>query len=114
MRIIKLIVASIISLSLIITIISLFIPTHIRISRAVQIYSSREAVLNEIADPRQWKNWYPGADSSAYFYEKGIVKGLVLNEKKKQSIVMVSESQDEVKAIYHLPNRNIETGWQLI
>jgi hypothetical protein len=114
MRIIKLIVISIVLLILIITIISLFIPSHVSISRAVQINSSKEKVMEQLSDPVHWKNWYPAADSSEFFYENGRLKGLILNKKKRQNIMIVKKTENEVAAVYTLSNRKLVTGWQVV
>jgi len=114
MRIVRLIVISIVFLLLIVTIISLFIPSHIRISKAVQINSSRRLVSEQINDPVKWKNWYPGADSARFFYEAGIIKGLILNETKRQYIIITEKKDGEVIAAYTMPNRKIVTGWQVL
>jgi hypothetical protein len=114
MRIIKLIIGSIIFLLVIITIISLFIPSHIRISRAVQINSSKESVMDQVSEPVKWRNWYPGADTAQFFYENGIIKGLILNKTKRQYITITEKKENEVMAVYTLPNRKLVTGWQVM
>ena len=51
MRVIKLGILSFIFLFVLVTIISLFIPSHIRISRATDINGAKQDVMNLIADP---------------------------------------------------------------
>jgi hypothetical protein len=114
MRIIKLIIISIVSLLLIITIISLFIPSRVRISRVVQINSSRDKVMPQLADPTNWKNWYPDLDSARYVYVGGVAKGLVLNEKTHQSLVITAIKRNEVVAEYDSPNKKITATWQVM
>ncbi len=63
MRIIKLGIISLIFFSLLITGISLFFPSHIRISKAIDINSNRDSVLVQLNDPANWIKWYPRADS---------------------------------------------------
>ena len=79
MRVIKLGILSFIFLFVLVTIISLFIPSHIRISRATDINSAKQDVMNLIADPLKWKEWYPGADSLAILYVEGKPKGILLD-----------------------------------
>src|SRR5260370_35286267 len=62
-RFIKLAVLSFIFLFLIVMTISTFIPSNVRISRAINIKSSPDSVVNEINDLNKWKKWYPGFDS---------------------------------------------------
>lgn len=63
MRLIKLAILSIIFFALLITGISLFFPSHIRISKAINIAAGRETILGEVNDISKWKNWYPGFDT---------------------------------------------------
>jgi hypothetical protein len=55
MRIIKLIVISAVVLFLLITALSLLLPSHVRISRATNIFSGDARPY--IADLREWKKW---------------------------------------------------------
>ena len=114
MRIIKLIIISILVLFIIITIISLFIPSHIRISKAIQINASKESVMNQISNPEKWKNWYPGIDSIKYFYKAGVIKGIMLNEEKQQYLILSNKKNNEVTAAFTFPNKKILTGWEIV
>ena len=111
MRIFRFIIISLIVIFFITTIISLFIPSHVRIYKAIQINSSKDSVMDQIGNAANWRNWYPGADSSKFFYETDSIKGLILDEHKKQYIIITGRKQDEVTAEYVLPNKKIPTGW---
>lgn len=113
MRLLRLVIVSIIFFLLIITIISLFIPSHVQISKAVLIDAPKEDVMTQIADPKNWRNWYPFAGASALYYENNIVKGLVLDESRHQYLIITDVKENEVTAAYTLPGRKIKTGWQL-
>lgn len=113
MRIVRLIIISFIVLFTIITIISLFIPSHVRISRAIQINSPKDSVMNQVSEVSNWKDWYPGADSLRFYYEGNRIKGLVLDELKKRYLIIKEKKDDEVTADYILPNKKIPTGWVL-
>ena len=64
MKIIKLGFISFIVLFSIITVFSLFIPSQIRISRAINMRSQKDAVLSLIKDSMRWREWNPAfADS---------------------------------------------------
>ena len=58
-RIIKLAFISIIFLFVVVTAISLLIPSHIRISKAVNIHGERDAIFALISDTARWKQWHP-------------------------------------------------------
>ena len=59
MRIIKLGLISIVVFSLLITFLTLFFPSRVKISRAIDINSSKEQVELFIRDPEKRKTWYP-------------------------------------------------------
>jgi len=59
MRVIKLAILSFIILFLLVTIISLFIPGSIRISKATNIAADDKIVYTYIEDILQWKQWHP-------------------------------------------------------
>jgi len=63
MRIIKLGIISLVFFSLLVTVISLFFPSHIRISKAVDINAPKDSVMSQVKDLSNWKKWYPGADT---------------------------------------------------
>jgi hypothetical protein len=65
----------------------------------------------QVGEVSNWKNWYPGADSSKFFYENNRVKGLILDGRKKQYLMIREKKNDEVTAEYLLPNKKIPTGW---
>ncbi|ANE52754.1 SRPBCC family protein [Flavisolibacter tropicus] len=59
MRIIKLAVISFLFFFVLLTAISLFIPSHIRISKAVNIGSSSSQMLTYVGDTTTWSQWHP-------------------------------------------------------
>jgi len=63
MRVIKLGLISVVFFFLLITGISLFFPSHIRISKAINIGTGRDSLFSNIAGIQKWKNWYPGFDT---------------------------------------------------
>ncbi len=65
MRVIKLGVISLVVFSLLITFISFLFPSHVRISKAIDINADAKVVMAQLSDTSNWKNWYPGADSAA-------------------------------------------------
>lgn len=59
MRFIKLAFLSFIFLFLLVTGISLFIPSHIRISKAVNMQAEFDSLYKEVSVVNNWKNWHP-------------------------------------------------------
>ena len=116
MRHFKLLIISFVVLFLIVTIISLFIPSHIRISKAVNISASADSVMAQIKDPAKWKGWYPGIDTVQYLYKNGVVKGVILDNKDSLRPVfleIIKVQTDEVTAQFVTPNmRPVVNGWK--
>lgn len=63
MRFIKLGIISIVMIFLLFTGISLFFPSQVNISRAINLASNKETVLKLIKDTSNWGRWYPGFDT---------------------------------------------------
>ncbi|HEX6334372.1 MAG TPA: hypothetical protein VFZ78_09100 [Flavisolibacter sp.] len=60
MKLIKLALLSVIILFIVSLLISLLIPSQVRVSRAVNLESGQDDVLHYIADTTQWPAWHPG------------------------------------------------------
>ena len=118
MRIIKLAIGSFIFLFLIVTGISLFIPSHIRISKAINIYADKSFVMTQISDATNWKNWYPGLDSTKPLYVDGKMKGVIFNKNDSMNQVYIKidkESENEITAQYvNKKRRPVINGWKII
>jgi hypothetical protein len=112
MRIIKLGIISIIFFSILITGISLFFPSHIRISKAIDITTGKDSLMSRIADVTKWKSWYPGADTSAFFVEEGKIKGISTGN--DQALVIREINDSAVLAINVGPHsKNAGSGWNI-
>jgi hypothetical protein len=118
MRFIKLALISFVFLFLLFTGMSLFIPSHIRISRAVNIKAEKDSIMAQIKDAAKWKNWYPGLDTVKLFYENGIVKGVVLDDKDPDHPAYIhinKEEPDEISAEFiNKKMRPVINGWKTI
>jgi hypothetical protein len=118
MRLIKLALLSFIILFLLITGMSLFIPSHIRISKAINIKADKDSILASISDAAKWKDWYPGLDTAKLFYEAGKVKGVMLDDKDPAHPVYIAITkvvEDEITAQFVSKKmRPVLNGWKTI
>ncbi len=57
MRVIKLAIISVIVLFGLITLMSAFMPSHLRVSRAIDINAGKKDIYNQVADIRHWELW---------------------------------------------------------
>lgn len=116
MRVIKLAILSFIFLFLLVTIISLFIPSHIRISRATDINNTKEVVMGYITDPVKWKEWYPGGDSLDILYIEGKPKGILLDSSGLLglSIFNINDSVVTAGEVGNTAPQRMEMGWKIL
>jgi polyketide cyclase/dehydrase/lipid transport protein len=112
-KILKLIIGSFISLLIIITIISLFIPSHVQISKAVEVNAAKDSIYQQIIDPAQWHHWYPANDSIKVLYTNDQPNGIEINSLKLQ---IARSNADTVWATYSSPveKKHMQTSWSLI
>ena len=92
MRIIKLGIISIVVFTFLITGFSLFFPSNIRISKAIDINASKDTVLLQISNVENWKHWFPGVDSAELIIENGKVKGISTINKQQLIINEITDS----------------------
>lgn len=59
MRLIKAFLTGITGLFIVITLLSLLLPSEIKVSRAVVINASSDKIMSQINDLKNWKNWEP-------------------------------------------------------
>jgi ribosome-associated toxin RatA of RatAB toxin-antitoxin module len=57
--IIKLFFISLVFLFLLGTGISLMIPSHIRISKAINLHAPKDTIFSLVKNPERWKEWHP-------------------------------------------------------
>lgn len=115
MHFLRLGLISLIVLFLLVTGISLFIPSRVRVSRTASIHASRDTIMACISDPSQWKKWFPDLDTAKLLLEQGVVKGVIISEDPKMHIVITGKTADHVTAEYINPKmKPIINGWNLI
>jgi hypothetical protein len=114
-RFIKLAVLSFICLFFIVMTISAFIPSNVRISRAINIKSSADSVLSEINDLNKWKKWYPGFDTLV-LEPLTLKDGRMLSAKMKTTTISVTQlNPNEVSAKFETIDKNpVVGGWKAI
>ncbi len=102
-------------LFLLVTGITFFIPSNIRISRAVNINANAGTIIAQINDIRNWKNWYPGFDTLAL--EKPIEENgkVTFAEVKGSQISLVQDSVNHLMAtLSKAGSQKTNMGWQVI
>lgn len=103
MRIIKLALISIVFLFLVVTAISLLIPSHVRVSKAINIWAEKDSVFALIADTNRWKQWHP-----AYIPGE--------NRPQFSSIRIVGKTQNDSEIVMRLQQQGkpqVVNGWKV-
>lgn len=118
MHLIRLFVLSFLILLLVVTGISFFIPSHVRLSRAVNIVATDSAIWHPIQDINQWPAWNPffadlapgslqPIDSVEGQLRTALIKGTTIR--------LVANGTSEWTANMERPSRQpVVNGWKII
>lgn len=103
MKVIKLFLISVVFLFLIVTGVSLMIPPHVRISKAVNISAEKDSIFALIIDTVNWKQWHP-----AFMPNDSVSKFPVVN--------ITKQSKNDSEIVMHLQQQNkpeVINGWRI-
>ena len=103
MRVIKLAIISFVLIFLLITAISLTIPSKIRISKATNLAATREQVFSLVKNENNWHSWHPIFSDSAALRDWQSAKKTVIADTDSTYVLQVQK--DDRKPFI--------TGWQL-
>lgn len=103
MKLIKLAFISVFLLFLVVTAISLLFPSHVRISKAINIHSNEHSIFALISDTTKWKQWHPA---------------FILNDSAIAfpAIHIVRKSVSDSEIVMHLQQAGkpeVVNGWKL-
>jgi hypothetical protein len=93
----KLGIISLVFFSLLLTAISLLLPSSINISRAINIDAPVLSVYNNINDMRNWNKWYADYDSSTASFSLNTIGSGAYFTNKNTTIVIESASPTQIK-----------------
>lgn len=114
MRYIRFFVFSAIALLVVITGVTLLLPSHVRVSRAANLYAGADSVLREVSDLSKWKNWYPGFDSleltAAEIRDGRVVKATVKNIQLQVTVA----TDTLVTVLMKKGEQPVSNNWKLI
>lgn len=112
MKLIKLAFVSLLAFFLLAAVISLFIPGHLRISKAVNIAAPKDSVYQRIAVLKEWPSWYPilseSGETPSFFGSDSLhIKGTGIRITERTSEQILSTMRSE-------SGRSLESGWKLM
>ena len=99
MRLFKAFIIGLTGLFIFVTLISLLIPSRIRVTKAVAIHADAGKVFTQISDLQNWKNWQPvfKRDSASIVYGKdsaGNVNSIEWESKGKKNKFLITSKKD--------------------
>jgi hypothetical protein len=103
MRIIKLGIISFIFLFGLVTVMSLFIPSHVRISRATNLAPTAGYIIQKIADTARWNQWHPGFMDSSGVQPNYQLRRIPVSLKKDEFVCKVQQGE----------RKPVNNGWKL-
>lgn len=127
MNVIKLAVISFICLFLLVTGISLFIPSTIRISRAVNMQANTDSIYTMIAVLQNWRHWHPALQalpaSEFVMKEDGSLQvknnNLKIIQRKKDEVITQLKEQNgrpvisTIRLISHKQTDSLTVQWYM-
>lgn len=114
-RLIKLALISFVLLFLVATAISLMIPSHIRISKAINIHGDRQRIFALLADTLLWKRWHPAFVPGARSFQSV----QIIPEKITDSTLIMRMQQGKKTAVtngwqlYHIAGDSLTLQWYM-
>ncbi len=106
MRVLKLFLISVVVIFLLLTAFSLLLPSHVRVSRAINIAGPAQGIAPYIADLRRWQYWNKLLDTSITItsVDSSIIKT------NRFDIALLIAGTDSVSTRWEQPNGKVFTG----
>lgn len=114
MRVIKFLIICFVVFFLILLGFSWFIPSEVRISRAINLSVSQDSVLKNVNDFARWKNWYDGFDKVKLTNEKFENGRIISCEANGIALNQIVNNDSLVSVTMNKNKRPIENSFKLI
>jgi len=136
MRLIKGFIIAIAGLFIFITILSLFIPSKIMVTRGVVIHAGAEKVFAEISDLQNWKHWQPvfkndsgnikfktdntGMSNSCEWDSKGKKNKIIITDRNDKTITasLLREGENDVfnsiRVLALADSNQVQAEWNVL
>lgn len=114
MKFVKFIFICVISFFVLLTAISLFIPSRVTISRAINIAPGSDSVLSQVGDLKNWKNWHPQF-SAVVLNDKVTKEGRIEQAIASGVLLTVTTFNDSVATVeMKKGEKPVFNNWRLI
>jgi len=114
MRIIKLGLISAVFLFLVVTAISLLLPSTVNISRAIDVNAPFDTVYTNLNDLSNWKKWIAGYDSTnTTISQPSTGKGAVINMNRSKVTILASDT-NKVETLWTTGSKSLKGDFNII
>ncbi|MES2429702.1 MAG: hypothetical protein V4556_02120 [Bacteroidota bacterium] len=106
MRLLKVFFVGLCGLFLIITLLSLLIPSDVKVSRSVIINDTSSRIMGQLKDIREWHNWHPmfsAADATIKYNENGCD---IFYKNKTTHLIFQSVTENSIKFLLKADGEN--------
>ena len=113
MQLIKLGLISTVFLFLLMTAISLLLPSTVRVSRTIDINAPFDSVFNQINDLRKWKNWYANYDSVHVSFATNSVGKNGWMKMNNTTVSILATDRHLIKTLWQSGSKSLESDFDL-
>src|SRR5690349_15463592 len=114
MRIIKLGLISAVFLFLVVTAISLLLPSTVNISRAIDVNAPFDTVYTNLNDLSNWKKWIAGYDpANTTISQPSTGKGAVINMNRSKVTILASDT-NIVETLWTTGSKSLKGDFNII
>ncbi|MFT3751232.1 MAG: hypothetical protein QM768_23170 [Agriterribacter sp.] len=117
MRLIKQILIGFTGIGIIILIISLFLPSHVRVSRSILLSVSKDSVSSSLSQIQTWQNWNPLLQDKtvAYHFSGDAKVTWKTGDNKINTIALQQLSADSIIAVITTDNKRVfQSGFNVV
>ncbi|MFL5772429.1 MAG: hypothetical protein ACJ75F_04675 [Flavisolibacter sp.] len=100
---IKLFLISVVFLFIAVTGVSLLIPSHITISKAINIRGEKESIFSAVRDRNQWYKWHPAFKSNSAVQAFDSIR--IISQTENDSEILMSLQQNDKDPVIN--------GWKI-
>lgn len=115
MNILRLALISLVIFFVLFWVASLFIPSQITVSKAINIAASPKNISAQINDIRNWNHWYPGIENAPPKPTAPNQDSCYVMGNTHVTICFTRRTDTSIQASMSMPGRNaVLTGWNIL
>lgn len=117
MRLIKQILIGFTGIGMVILIISLFLPSHVRVSKSILLSVSKDSVSNSLSQIQTWQHWNPLLQdkTTAYHFSGDNKVSWKTDDNKTNTIALERLSADSIIAVITTDNKQVfQSGFNVV